>query len=141
MPEFGSLYQRYARLLAYYETAAEDVRAAIRSLARGEADRVPVRGLGVTVWEAAGRQASVREADQRADHRRAHGTSRAVIARRAQTARALAQFDRVTPRRPEECPIPVTGVGSLVRRGYLVAKAGGYIRSAKPYRVHPTARG
>jgi len=144
MAAIGSLYERLARLQAYYEHSAEAIRNEIRNLARAEADRVPVRGLGVTLRDAAAHQARGREADQDADRgvdrRRARGTARSVITRRMQTARALAQFDPQEPRRPETFRIPVAGLGSLVRRGYLIQKAGGYVRSAKPYRINPTAR-
>jgi len=142
MLDYGSIYQQYARLLAYYETSAENVRAAIRSLARGELDRAPMPGWAATVRAAATLEASARVVDQWADQhaapRRARGLSRATRERRAQTIRALAQFDRHEPRRREDLRIPVPGIGSLVRRGYLIRKGNGYIRSAKPYRLNPT---
>ena len=60
-----------------------------------------------------------------------------MIARRQQTAAALAQFDRQKSRRPEDLPIKVSGLGALVRRGYLQPHAGGYVRTAKAYHVTP----
>lgn len=49
-------------------------------------------------------------------------------AQRARTLKALAKFSTTTPR-----VLTIPGLGSLVRRGYLVAKDEGYIRTNKPY--------
>jgi hypothetical protein len=60
--------------------------------------------------------------------RRGRGSK--VRAQRAASARLLAQFDPVEPRR-----LKGRGIGSFVRRGYLKAKGDGYVTTGKAYVV------
>jgi hypothetical protein len=120
-----SKYDDLGRLFAFYESAAELVRLQIRA--------------GATIRAASAQYVRARAADRR-QAQQARGTSRAVIDRRMRTANELAQFDPQEPKRPEDLAVPVTGLGALVRRGYLRRQGGGFIRTAKPFHVDPSAR-
>lgn len=136
-----TLYDRLARLLAYYENSADTVRAQLRVLGRGQDDRAPARGLKATVHDSSAHQASSHEADRRSARRANRGLSHSVIERRAQTAAVLAQFDSHEPKHPRDLRLTSPGLGSLVRRGYLRhATGGGYVRTEKPFVVHPRSK-
>jgi len=131
-----TIYDELARLLAYHENAAETVRAQLRVLGRGQDDRAQARGLGAAVQ----RSGVIAARDLDPDRRAASGLSQATIERRARTAAVLAQFDPREPKRAADLTdqaMPLAGLGSLVRRGYLRAEAGGFVRTDKPFFVHP----
>ena len=150
------------RLLAYYENAAATIRATIGFLEQAEPPRrgrLPSNGASnglSTVAQAAIVEEEIRRKRKR-DYQRQlhaerktgkpprrlkphkkphHGYGAQVLKRREISARLLAQFDRNDPRIPAELKIPTNKIGALIRRGYLVQKGGGYIRSAKPYHVN-----
>jgi hypothetical protein len=59
-----------------------------------------------------------------------HGRTAKIKRQRAISAALLAKYDPETPR-----TVGGSGLGSLVRRGYLVKTDAGYLRTAKPFEI------
>lgn len=146
---------RLARLLAYFENGAAAVRATLAFLAHDPTTSRRVNGnsnghpmmldaLALDEHRASksGKKSGLKPGSPPRGGRRATPGSHVsrIRAQRERTAEMLARFDTSTPRTPAE--LGLTGrimTGSVVRRGYLKKKAGGYVRTGKPYYVDPKA--
>jgi len=60
-------------------------------------------------------------------------------AQRTVSAKLLDQFDHDDPKRSKDIRGQTRGIGSLLRRGYLAKKGGGYVRTDKPFSINPNA--
>jgi hypothetical protein len=147
--------QRLAQLLAFHENAAASIRATM-ALLRGDTPARPgpkpsPNGAPPTLAKAvaldAKRRAVARLAKRAQRARRKpgpkpkrapsthHGYAKRVLKQRQRTADALARFDDRDPRIPSDVGANTRSIGVLVRRGYLTRKAGGYVRTGKPFHV------
>jgi hypothetical protein len=133
------------RMLNYHESAAATLRAALAILSapvprtghhlNGDGGAGDVKRAALRVD--AGRRAVLAASGKPKKKKPARWSAKREN-QRQRTADYLAQFDRTDPRRPNEMKLIVSrGLGSYVRRGYLQAKGGGYVRTGKPYHVDP----
>ena len=161
--------RRLEKLLAQYEQFCAVLRSAIALVNNPPTARLPIAmangngngrpGVGGDRKSTAYKLAARLDAERRAvvakaakpippsrvpktgrKHTGAHADQ--IKRQRTLSARYLAQFHTDDPQRPKDVKIKIGhGVGALVRRGYLKKKAGGYIRTAKPYEINPSSPG
>ena len=160
--------RRLETLLEYHERAASALRTALELINTGASFLYKANGQYRTLPGANGngarpggdrrspaaiqkqaarldaaRATAVRQADVIATRHTGPKKRRSFTGRiqtqRAASARLLDQFDRDDPKRPIDVRGKARGVGSLVRRGYLAKKGGGYVRTDKPFSINPNA--
>jgi hypothetical protein len=139
---------RLARLLTYHENAAAAIRATIALLqqqpdGRASNGHSPTMHAALSLDEERRAKKNAIQREWRKTHPKKPQTGttargKGTVAQRQRTADTLAHFDLKTPKLPGELPFKPT-IGILVTTGYLKKdpKGGGYLRTAKPYQVHP----
>lgn len=126
----GGYVSKIDRLIDEHERALEALKLT-RDMLNGEArEKKQTRSNGALT--AALAHEAVRKPSRRtpAVRTKVPGYGRKIREQRERSKAFLDQFDPTEPR-----SITTTGMGSLVRRGYLKRKGDGYVRTTKEYLV------
>jgi hypothetical protein len=135
------LSKRLARLYEYHHTRAEALRLAMEVL-DGERTASKKRAVGGLLDEAialdAERRARVKgkrkyTRRKKSASKRGYGSQTLLHKRRVRTAQVLARLSETEPRKIRNAPR--IGIPALIRYGYVVSRADGYVRTSKAYTI------
>lgn len=140
----GYLVKYLKDRIAYFTGLAKQLQGTLDIISGGvaaEPEPVHSNGAGAIVTalqldaerRAKTAPAKAPQASKAKSHSLGYGTRAAEQARRQKSIDFLATFDKVTPRAVKLKP----GQSTLLQRGYLKRKDGGYVRTTKPFPLDP----